>query len=190
MQDVNWIDYSIIGLISISILMGIIRGFVREAMSLLTWIAAIFIAFVFCEPLGAQFTSISMPLIRYVLAGVLLVLGTLITGGIIGHLVAKLVKLSGFGIPDRVLGTFFGVARALALVAIGIYFIELLPVKNMPLWKESKLVFKFSPISVWLKNEIPEDFTKRIESLFSAKPQHLEVRENHTSHSSIVDPNP
>ncbi|HQY22954.1 MAG TPA: CvpA family protein [Gammaproteobacteria bacterium] len=40
MHGLNEIDYGIIGIITVSVIFGFLRGFVRESMSLMTWIVA------------------------------------------------------------------------------------------------------------------------------------------------------
>lgn len=40
----NWVDFTIIGVIVLSALISIVRGFVREALSLISWVLAFFVA--------------------------------------------------------------------------------------------------------------------------------------------------
>ena len=40
----NWVDFSILGIIAVSTLISLIRGFVKEAISLVVWFAALFIS--------------------------------------------------------------------------------------------------------------------------------------------------
>ncbi len=63
-----WIDYAIIGIVGFSALISLVRGFVKEAMSLVTWFVAFFIASHFYPDLAAYFTSFSDALVRNGLA--------------------------------------------------------------------------------------------------------------------------
>jgi len=163
MELANWLDYGIIALIGVSVLMGIIRGFVREAMSLLTWVIAIAIAIIYCEPVAALFTSISMEGVRLLLAFVLLVLATLIVGGILGYLLSRVINVTGFGITDRIIGVLFGLARGAVAVALLVMVIEPSSFSKDQLWQESKLIPRFQPVSYWMKERLPEDLLKRFE---------------------------
>lgn len=73
-----WIDYAIIGIVGFSALISLVRGFVKEAMSLVTWFVAFFIASHFYSDLAIYFTSFSDPLVRNGLAIAALFVATLI----------------------------------------------------------------------------------------------------------------
>ena len=120
MHEGNWVDYSILAFIGISVILGIWRGFVREAMSLITWVSAITIAIIYFEPLSSHLTMTSMVGLKMLMAFVLLILVTLIIGGILGHLVSKLIKFTGFGATDRIIGTLFGLVRGAVIVAVAV----------------------------------------------------------------------
>lgn len=162
MDEMNWIDYGIIGIISISVIFGMVRGFVREAMSLVTWVAAITIGVVYCEEVATWFTSISYVLVRFVLAFVLLVLLSLIVGGIINYLLLKLIKTTKFSITDKIVGVFFGASKGVVIVAGLILLVLLINPKKTheSAWQDSVLIPKFEPVSQWIKEMLPEVLLK------------------------------
>lgn len=163
MEHGNWLDYGILGLIAVSVLMGIIRGFVREAMSLVTWVVAIAVGILYCGPVSALFTSISMEGVRLLLAFILLALTTLIIGGILSYFLARLIHFTGFGITDRIIGILFGLARGVVVIALMVMLAEPTPFKNDVIWKESTLVPRFQPMAHWMKGKLPEDLLKKFE---------------------------
>ena len=59
-----WIDYAILAVIGISTLISLVRGFVKEAVSLIVWFSAFFIASSFYENLATFFTNINDPILR------------------------------------------------------------------------------------------------------------------------------
>lgn len=63
-----WIDYAIIGIVGFSALISLVRGFLKEAMSLVTWFVAFFIASHFYPDLAIYFTSFSDAMVRNGLA--------------------------------------------------------------------------------------------------------------------------
>jgi membrane protein required for colicin V production len=88
-----WIDILIIGIIALSAIISLVRGFVQEAFSLATWIAAFWVAWFFFRPLAAQFESwIEVPSIRLGVAYGLLLITVLLLGGILNRFMGMLVK--------------------------------------------------------------------------------------------------
>jgi len=163
MEIGNWLDYGILALIAVSVIMGIVRGFVREAMSLVTWVVAITVGVLYCQPVAALFTSISMEGVRLLLAFILLALSTLIVGGIISYFLARLIQFTGFSITDRLIGVLFGLARGAVVISLLVMLAEPTPFKNDVLWKESKLVPRFQPMAAWMKDKLPSDLLKKVQ---------------------------
>lgn len=156
----NGIDYTILTIISISVLLGVIRGFVREAISLITWVTAITLGILYCDEIAMWFSGISISGIRVLLAFVLIVLSVLIVGGIINYLITTLIRSTKFTITDRIVGTLFGFARGSIIVAILILLVNPMITSEESIWKKSILVAKFEPISQWMKEKFPEDLLK------------------------------
>ncbi|NTV95053.1 MAG: CvpA family protein [Thiobacillus sp.] len=116
MTAVDWIALAIL---AGSLIMGLIRGFVREAFSLAAWILAFLAARLFSPALAAHVPGIEQEGLRQAAAIVLIFIGVLVAAQIIAAVLAKLVKLAGLGGFDRMLGMLFGLARAsVVLVAL------------------------------------------------------------------------
>ncbi len=164
MHQLNGIDYGIIGIISISVLFGLILGFVRQAIFFVTWLIAIMLGLAYSEPLAAHFSLITIPLLRLSVAFVLIVLISVIIGGILSHLISKVIKVTKFRIPDRIIGTLFGFALGIAIVGIVLVLIEPMNIGQDPLLKDSVLIPKFQPLTDWIKARIPEDIKKMYEN--------------------------
>lgn len=164
MHGLNEVDYGIIGIIAVSAIFGFLRGFVRESMSLMTWILAGVLGTLYCEEVGALFTSISMVGIRLLLAFILIVLTTLIVGGIVSHLLSKLIKSTKFSITDRIIGILFGLARGVVVIAIVVLMVKPSIISKKEIWKSSMLVSQFEPVSLWIKAQLPEDLLKFYEN--------------------------
>ena len=96
-----WIDFAILAVIGLSSLISLIRGFVKEALSLVTWFAAFFVASNFYGDLAVFFTSISDSLVRNGVAIVTLFVATLILGSIVNYVIATLVDKTGLSGTDR-----------------------------------------------------------------------------------------
>ncbi|HEY0893948.1 MAG TPA: CvpA family protein, partial [Cellvibrio sp.] len=77
----NWADWAIIGIFSLSCLIGLIRGFVREALSLIIWVAAVLVAKVFGGQLEILLADqIESPSVRLMTAYAVLFIATLLLG--------------------------------------------------------------------------------------------------------------
>ncbi len=102
-----WIDYAILAVIGISTLISLVRGFVKEAVSLVIWIGAFFVASTFYANLATLLTNISDQFLRNAAAVAILFITTLILGALINYLIGQLVSKTGLTGTDRVLGLVF-----------------------------------------------------------------------------------
>ncbi|NIG98547.1 MAG: colicin V production protein [Serratia symbiotica] len=145
-----WIDYVIIALIGFSALVSLIRGFVREALSLLTWGCAFFVASHFYSYLAVYFTRFEDALVRNGIAIVILLIATLIIGAMGNYVISSLVEKTGLSGTDRVLGICFGVLRGVLIVAAILFFLDTLTgLSQSTDWKQSQLIPQFSYIIRW-----------------------------------------
>ncbi len=157
-----WVDYVIIGIIALSGLIGLLRGLVREALSLIAWIVAIWVALTFTHEVAALLVErISVPSVRLMAAFAALFITTLILAAIINYLIAKLVDKTGLSGTDHMLGVFFGIARGVVLVAIIVLLAGATPLPKDPWWRQSVLIEDFQNIAVWLRDFLPTDIARK-----------------------------
>ena len=97
-----WIDYAIIAVIAFSSLVSLIRGFVREVLSLVTWGCAFFVASHYYTYLSVWFTGFEDELVRNGIAIAVLFIATLIVGAIVNFVIGQLVEKTGLSGTDRV----------------------------------------------------------------------------------------
>lgn len=118
-----WVDVVILMIVAVSCLFGLGRGFVREILSLLAWVAAILIARVYAPSLSPMFASwVESVTMQYVVAFALLFIAVLLAAAIVNGLVARLVDVTGLKLTDRLLGGIFGVARGIVIVMLLLFF--------------------------------------------------------------------
>ncbi len=157
----NWLDYTALGLILFSTLISFARGFVREAISLATWILAIWIAYKYGHDFGESFlTMIESDQARSLLGSAVLFFGVLLLGALINYLINQFVHLTGLSAIDRILGMAFGFARGILLVAVLILVAQITQFDKKSGWSESQTIPLFSGVSEWLKSFVPEQFEK------------------------------
>lgn len=150
----NWADWIILGIVLISSLMSLRRGFVREAISLATWVAAFIVGRLFYEVLAEIISGYfdASPSVYQLIAFLVLFIATLIVGNLIGSLVGSLVKLTGLSATDRVLGVGFGALRGGLVVVIMLVLLKMTPVIEDPWWRESQLIPHFLVMEAWSRD--------------------------------------
>jgi len=115
----NFFDYILIGIVGLSVVLSLWRGFVREIISLIGLVAAFFAASRASgqagDFLGQWITNGTVADIAgFTLVFVLIMLIV----GIVGAIIRKLVDMADLTATDRTLGIFFGAARGLLLISL------------------------------------------------------------------------
>jgi len=164
---VNWADWTIIGIITLSSLIGVWRGLIKEALSLVNWFVAFIVAISFKSQLALMMTEwLATPSLRELAAFALLFVATLIAGALLNGLLSSLVKATGLSGTDRMLGLIFGAARgAIIVLAIIILLPKLVPVKQDPWWLQAQLIGDFQAFEAWGVQTF-QQFYNWIKSLF------------------------
>lgn len=147
----NGADWIIVAVLGISGLVSSMRGFVKEAISLIVWVAAFSIAIAFGPKLSAVLaSSIAAESLRLILSFIILFVGTLIVGGLINRVIASLLKVTGLSGTDRLLGMVFGFFRGAIVVVAGLLVLPpLLAVDQELWWHQSVLIPKFLMLEDW-----------------------------------------
>jgi membrane protein required for colicin V production len=149
----NWADWAIIGIFSLSCLIGLIRGFVREALSLIIWVAAVLVAKVFGGQLEVLLINqIESPSVRLMTAYAVLFVATLLLGAMLSYLIGALVRATGLSGTDRLLGMVFGAARAFIIVmALLILLPGFIPANEEEWWQQAQLIPHFLACEEWVR---------------------------------------
>jgi len=162
----NWADWTILAIIAISALISIKRGFVKEALSLVTWILAITVAFLFGDKLAALLQdSITTPSLRLTVAMGILFAATLIVGAMVNYLIAEVIRMTGLSGTDRFFGMLFGMARGVIVVMAVLIFVPD-TVKSDSWWRQSLVIPHFLKMESWSR-ETAKDVTGLVSGLVS-----------------------
>lgn len=146
----NWFDFTIIGVIALSSVISLIRGFIKEAISLVIWISAFVIARTFYPNLAQLLTQMDDPIFRNASAIAILFIGTLIAGALVNYIFSQLVKATGLSGTDRALGMVFGALRGVLICSALIFFLDTFTGFNKSdAWQSSVLLPEFSAIIEW-----------------------------------------
>ncbi|MGN0921426.1 MAG: CvpA family protein [Cellvibrio sp.] len=146
-----WADWAIVLILGLSCLVGLIRGLIKEAFSVVIWVAAALTAKIFGSPVSVLLTSvIETPSLRLVTAYAILFVGVLLLGAMLSYLVSSLVRATGLSGTDRLLGVLFGAARGFIIVMILVIWLpEILPVQEDGWWQQSTLLPFFVECEQW-----------------------------------------
>ncbi|OLQ85943.1 bacteriocin production protein [Vibrio ponticus] len=143
----NWLDIVILGVISLSALISLVRGFAKEALSLVIWFGAFFIASQYYARLAVYFTKIEDEMFRNGAAIAALFVATLIVGALVNYVIGQLIQKTGLSGTDRVLGIVFGGLRGVLIVAAVLFFVDTFTTFNQSeWWTTSELVPHFKLI--------------------------------------------
>ena len=187
MADITWIDIIIVVIFLISTTIAFLRGFVREAISITTWIAAIWLALRYSEQVafllpdaidGANFSigeGGQLSNLRVGIAFVLIMIGTLIFGALINFVLSQIMKTHILRGVDRILGMFFGLARASVIITIlTMTAAAFTAMPETSTWKSSRLIKPFEHAAMWVVQLLPEHYAQRFK--FNEQAPNLEYK--------------
>lgn len=144
-------DIGVAIVIVISVVIAFIRGFVKEAMSIISLLLAVWAAFHFGSTAGTLGENwLSSPDLQAWFGRVLVFIVVLTIGGLLSWGVSKLVRLSVLSGTDRILGMFFGVVRAVIIVALFAMGGQYANFDNDEWWEESVLLPYAEMVADWL----------------------------------------
>lgn len=152
-------DWIIAAIFVVSILVGIFRGFIKESLSLISWILAIWLAFHFCTQVGEfihQYIDIPAPRFREWAGFALVFVSTLFIFSVVTYVVTKVFVRGPIKGIDRVLGIGFGALRGAAVVVALLVVAKGFGMENSDLWQDSQHVSKFEPFIKTVEELFPE----------------------------------
>jgi membrane protein required for colicin V production len=159
----NTTDYLVIAAVIISALTGSMRGFLREAIALVTWIVALFIAWHFSDLIAPHLGGLlaGNPVATWA-ARVIIVVLVLLLGTGIGITLAHFVRLSIFSGMDRFLGFVFGLFRGLVMLGVFVILAQVLRLDGERWWRQSVLMPYGESIANGLRVVIGDERTRHV----------------------------
>ena len=168
-MPITWLDFLLLAIMLVSGILAMIRGFLREVLSVAAWAAAAFATiFLYDKLLPFAESNIGSG----TLAKVAVILGvfilTLLIASIITARVSDLVLDSRIGALDRTLGLVFGLARGLLIVVVAFYlFTWFVPANNLPEGvRDAKSREGLQATGRWLQSLLPQDMDNYLSNWF------------------------
>lgn len=173
-MPITWLDILLLSVMLISGLLAMIRGFMREILSITAWAAAaVATALLYNRLLPVAKANISSDLIAtaVVIAGVFLI--TLLVVSVITVRISDLVLDSRIGALDRTLGFLFGLGRGLVIVVVAfLFFAWLVPTGKQPDGvRNAKSRVVLENTGEWLQALLPQDMDAYLSQVFKKRPK-------------------
>jgi membrane protein required for colicin V production len=142
------VDYLLAAVFLLSALMGFFRGLVKEALSLVGWVVAVWCSWRFGEAVAERIPSVADDsFIETWVARLIVLIVVLILSGLLSRLIAHLVHQSGLSGTDRLIGMVFGMARGVVLVGLVVLLLDATGFDANPWWQDSKLIPYAAPLA-------------------------------------------
>lgn len=150
-------DYTVVVIIGLSVLVSVVRGFTREALSLAGWVIAFIAASAMSGIASGWFATLIKDDSLRVAAGFGLVfVVTLVLMSVVAIVASRLLKKAGLGLEDRLLGGFFGFARGLLIVLVLVLVSGLTALPRQPVWSDAILSPPLEALAAAMKPWLPQ----------------------------------
>lgn len=133
------VDWALLAVLAVSVLVGVVRGFVFEVLSLAGWIVAWFAAQWGSPLLGPQL-PVGAPgsALNAGAAFALAFVAALVAWALLARLVRLLIHATPLSVPDRLLGAGFGALRGGVLLLALATVVALTPASQSAAWRASQ----------------------------------------------------
>lgn len=136
------VDYILVAAVLLSVLFGVVRGFLRESVALLGWLVGLWLAW--------RYAHLLVPFLGGALAGTdlqtwvaraIVLIAVVIASWILGSMLSWLVQRSGLTLGmDRLLGGVFGLVRGVVIVGFGVMLGRAAELESESWWRKSMLM--------------------------------------------------
>lgn len=156
-------DYAVLTIICLSVALSVMRGFVREVLALIGWVAAFVAATTLSGPVADLMASnITDQRLRAIVAFVAVFFGTLLLAALLAYAFSSLLKKAGLALEDRVLGGVFGLARGILIVTVIVLLGGLTGMPKQPAWNNAMLSPPFEAMATTVKAWLPVGLSRYI----------------------------
>jgi membrane protein required for colicin V production len=163
-QTVTIFDYLVLFVLICSVVISVLRGLVKEVLSLLGWIVALVVANAYSESLAVLLPDV-IPgnVTRLIVAFIALFIGVRLLMALLTMALEEFIKATGLTVADRGLGSLFGLARGAVIVLTIVLICGMTALPQQPFWKDAL----FSPYAETaarsVKPFLPGDLARHVQ---------------------------
>lgn len=163
MVGIAWVDIALVGLLLLSMLLGMIRGLVFEVLALAGWLVAFLVAQWMTPRLSASL-PVGAPgsVVNHTATFGLIFVGTLFVWALLAWLINRLVRASAVSAVDRALGAAFGLVRGVLIALVVTALVLWTPMARSASWKESHGAAVLQKVLAGLKPHVPQVLAERL----------------------------
>ncbi len=156
-------DFVVLIIFVVSVLLSIVRGIVRESLSLAGWVVAYMVAKIFAKDFMSVLPlSITDESLRMVISFAAIFLAVLIVMSMLTMLASALIRTVGLGSVDRLLGALFGFARGLLVVLLLVLSAGLTTLPQEPFWQKALLSKPLETGVIMIMPWLPRGLSRRV----------------------------
>ena len=156
-------DYAFLGLLALSVLLGLWRGLVSEVFALLGWVVAIAVAWQAAPVLAPHLAgTVQSAWLRWPLAFLAVFIVLLVVLALLRWLLRSLLDVSGLSPVDRFLGGCFGTVRALVLAMLVVAGAGMSSLPRESWWREAVFAPPLETAVIAAKPLLPKELGQRI----------------------------
>lgn len=135
------VDYTLLAIVALSAVIGAFRGLLREAISLVTWVLALWAGWKYSGVVSPYLDGLlAQEPVRTWVSRALVVIAVLLVGTLVGFVANQFIRMTLFSGFDRFLGLLFGLLRGVVVLGVLVILGQLLQLDRAPWWGESKLI--------------------------------------------------
>jgi membrane protein required for colicin V production len=156
-------DYAVLAIIGLSILLSVMRGFLREVLALLAWVVGFWLATLYAGEMAQMLPAgIPTPQLRLLAGFVLVFFAVFLVMTVLSITVGQFLKVLGLGPWDRMLGAAFGLARGILIVLAGVVVAGLTTLPKQEVWRDAMFSAPLEAVVVSAKPWLPEAIRKEL----------------------------
>ncbi len=159
----NELDYAVIALVAISVIVGIVRGAVREILNVAGWILAFLLARAFAPNLAVYFSDwMAEPAYRVILAWLAIFMLILVISGLLASLISELMRKLGLGGLNRTFGAVIGLLRGALVILVLTLAAGMTTFPQSAMWKNAVVTSWLEVAALHARTFLPENLASRI----------------------------
>ncbi|MDQ1815911.1 MULTISPECIES: CvpA family protein [Massilia] len=156
-------DYVVLVILISSVIIGTLRGLVKEILSLISWVVAFVVANAYGAQLAPMLSVIPGETVRLMVAFVALFLGTRILMGLVMMAVDLMVKATGLSPANRLLGATFGLARGVVIVLAAVILCGMTDLPKQAFWTKAVSSPMAEEGARMVKTLLPADLARHVQ---------------------------